>query len=260
MSYKYWDPQTQAIDQYKASQRKLEEEQKRKKDEIPIKIGQYGMQLTEMLNKTSDTAIKNLGIVENNPDLFQYDVGHGMFESVPVKDGLPGTAWFSEKFGGRPGYLANATRTPLQRISVKPDVTVSAAKEALGDNFDKFLTEKYNVDPDKFNLSNILKESPNSTVLQQSAPLDDMVLSDAITKGGKEILGEGGKSALGTAGKVASGAGVVLSGISAYDEFEKGNTMEGINDAVRMSYPWLSAAGPVGWLGMGVNELIDILS
>ena len=243
MSYKYWDPQIQAIDQYKASQRKLEEEQKRKKDEIPIKIGQYGMQLTEMLNKTSDTAIKNLGIVENNPDLFQYDVGHGMFESVE----------------GRPGYFANAFRTPLQRIDVKPDVTVSAAKEALGDNFDKFLTEKYNVDPAKFN--SITDISPNSTIAQEIGSISsDMSLDEAIKAGGKDILGEGGKSALGTAGKVASGIGMVASGVSAIDEFQKGNTMEGINDAVRVSYPWLSAAGPVGWLGMGANELIDILS
>ena len=242
MSYKYWDPQTQAIDQYKASQRKLEEEQKRKKDEIPVKIGQYGMQLTEMLNKTSDTAIKNLGIVENNPNLFQYDVGHGLLESVD----------------GRPGYFSNAFRTPMQRISVKPDVTVSKAKEVLGDNFDKFLTEKYNVDPSKF--SSIADVSPNSTIAQEIGILNDMPLDEAIKAGGKDILGEGGKSALGTAGKVASGAGMVMSGVSAYDEFSKGNTMEGINDAVRMSYPWLSAAGPYGWLGMGVNELIDILS
>ena len=53
---------------------------------------------------------------------------------------------------------------------------------------------------------------------------------------------------------------MVMSGVSAIDEFEKGNTMEGINDAVRVSYPWLSAAGPYGWLGMGVNELVDILT
>ena len=108
--------------------------------------------------------------------------------------------------------------------------------------------EKYNVDPTKF--KNITDLSPS---------ILDIPLEEAI-KTSPEIITEGGKSALGTAGKVASGVGIGLSALSAYDEFKEGNVAEGVGDVVRMSYPWLSAAGPVGWLGMGANELIDLLT